>query len=91
VIEMFMKRIEDDPRISTAHISIYVSLWKLWMEKGDQKPLSFFGHEIRGMCKVSGYATYHKRICELHEYRYIIYTPSFDHLKGSKVTFIELE
>jgi len=90
VIQAFMDRIKDDPRISRAHISIYLSLWKLWTEAGQPAYLSFFRNDLRDMCKVTSQSAFYKAIRELDEYEYIDYTPSVNHNKGSLVHFSDI-
>lgn len=85
-----MGKIADDPRIYSAHISIYVSLWKLWVENGYQNPVSFFCQDAKSLSKISSDTTFHKRIRELHDYGYIEYLPSCNHYEGSRVNFIKL-
>ncbi len=84
----FFNCIEHDARITTAHISLYTSLWKLWKDRGGEQPLCLFSREVMGVCKISSYSTYHKTIRQLHEFGYINYVPSFNHFRGSQVYFI---
>lgn len=88
-LHSFLSAVEDDPRITTAHISVYVSLWKKWKDSGAAGPLSFFRTELAGLCKISSYNTFHKAIRQLHEYGYIKYVPSYNHFLGSLVYFID--
>jgi len=85
----FLSAVESDPRITTAHISVYVSLWKKWKDSGAEGPLSFFRYELAGRCKISSYNTFHRAVRQLHEYGYIRYEPSYNHFRGSLVYFIE--
>jgi hypothetical protein len=87
LVSDFIENIKDDPRINTAHISLYVSLVNQWYENGRESPLSIFSKEIMPICKISGAATYHRSIRQLHEYGYIKYVPSYNHLLGSLVYF----
>jgi hypothetical protein len=84
-----MRKIEDDPRISSVHVSLFLSLWKLWVENGNQNPLSFFCQDVKSLSKISSDTTFHKRIRELHDYGYIEYVPSFNHFEGNLVNFID--
>jgi len=84
-----MRKIAEDPRISAAHVSVFVGLWKLWIEYGNQYSLTFVCQEVKGLSKISSNSTFHKRIRELHNYGYIEYFPSFNHYQGSQVNFME--
>lgn len=87
----FFHRIEEDVRITTAHISVYTSLWKLQQEQESKQPLRLFSREVMKICKISSYSTYHKTIRQLHEFGYILYEPSFNHYKGSVFELIMLK
>lgn len=87
ILHSFLSAIEDDSRITTAHISVYVSLWKKWKDSGAVGPLSFFRSEVEALCKISSYNTFHRAIRQLHEYGYIQYVPSYNHFLGSLVYF----
>jgi hypothetical protein len=81
----FIESVKEDSRINSTHISLYVSLVHQWIAKGKENPLPVYRHEIMSLCKISGTATYHKSIRELHEYGYIKYVPSFNYFLGSLV------
>jgi hypothetical protein len=87
LVSNFIENVKDDPRINTAHISLYVSLVNQWFAKGIENPLTVFSKEIMPICKISGAATYHRSIRQLHEYGYIRYIPSYNHFLGSLVYF----
>ncbi len=87
VMVKFLTLIESDPRISSVHISLFVALWKKWVDSGSDAPLSFFRADLVGLCKIASYNTFHKSIRELHAYGYIRYTPSYNHFLGSLVSF----
>lgn len=84
----FLTLIETDTRITMAHVSVYMSLWKRWQDKAAVVPLSFFRGEFVNSCKVSSCTTFHRVIKELHAYGYIIYKPSYNRFKGCEVWFV---
>ncbi|GAA4339606.1 hypothetical protein [Flaviaesturariibacter amylovorans] len=86
----FFKAVREDPRIAPVHISLYTALYGLWAEKGFQNPVSVFSKEVMPLCKISGSATYHRSMRELHQYGYIQYVPSYNHFLGSLIYFIEV-
>ena len=85
LISDFIESIKEDPRISMAHISLYVSLVTYCYANGRANPLCVFSKEIMPASKISGVATYHRSIRELHAYGYIKYVPSFNHFLGGFV------
>ena len=88
VLSSFLATAKEDPRINTAHISLYVSLIYCWQQKQYKNPVSLFRHDLVPLCKISGSATYHKSIRDLHRFGYIEYIPSFNRFEGSLVYFI---
>lgn len=87
ILVKFLTLVESDPRISPVHISLFVALWKKWVDSGSEGPLSFFRKDLADLCKIAGTNTFHKSIRELHAYGYIRYTPSYNHFLGSLVSF----
>jgi len=85
----FLIAIENDSRVTTAHISLFVMLWRRWAAGDRGLPLIFFKREIMPLCRISSRSTYHKIIGQLHKYGYIRYAPSFNHFEGSRVEFFE--
>ena len=86
----FLKLAGSDARISAVHISLYVSLWKLWNDRNTESPLYVFSYEVMAVCKISSSSTYHKTIRQLHQYGFIRYVPSRSHYSGSLVEFPRL-
>jgi hypothetical protein len=86
----FVGAAHGDPRISSYHISVYASLLFFWQKKNYQSPLSFFSSDIMPYCKISGSATFHRILKELHAYGYVHYTPSYNHFLGSLVSFVSI-
>jgi len=85
LIRGFMAKAKEDPRIGPMHISLYTALLYLWQERNCTHPLSVFSHEVMPVCKISGPATYHRTIRQLHSLGYIKYVPSYNHYLGSLV------
>jgi hypothetical protein len=87
----FFTAIENDPRINTTHISLYMALLQFWTLHNSSNPVSIFSHEVMQLCKISGSATYHKCIKELNDYGYIKYIPSYYRNKRSLVYLMSTE
>jgi hypothetical protein len=81
----FVDAATEDPRLATTHISLYLSLFRLWMTKGGIDPLPIQRSEVMRVAKISGVATYHRCIRELDAYGYIRYQPSFHPANHTKV------
>jgi len=87
----FFKAIEEDPRVNSRHVSLYVSLFQFWLNKENKNHLELFSKEVMGLCKISASSTYHKTIRELHDFGYIDYDPSFNHNKRSCICLTKIE
>jgi hypothetical protein len=90
LLQKFFETIKSDPRISPVHISLYAVLYLKWSANKYENPIYIFSDELKPFCKISGPATYHRSIRQLHEYGYIRYVPSFNHCLGSLVYFLEM-
>lgn len=88
LLSSFLAAAKEDPRINTGHISLYVSLLYYWQQKKYENPISLFRRDLIPLCKISGSATYHKSMRDLHQLGYIKYIPSFNRFEGSMVYFL---
>jgi hypothetical protein len=85
MLRQFFNAIGDDPRIGLSHISLYCVLYHRAAIQKDGMIAEVIKSEIMKDAKISGLATFHKCIRDLHEYGYIRYLPSYNRLKKSKV------
>lgn len=81
----FFKAISTDPRIGVSHISLYCALLQNCNDVNSETPLTIEKLELMRIAKISGRATYHKCLSDLHNCGYIKYQPSYDYRKKSKV------
>lgn len=84
ILDRFLKLVKTDPRISPAHISLYISILQSYVAQGDLQ-VQVQRDLIIEQAKISA-STYHRCINQLHDYGYIDYTPSFDPKKVSTAT-----
>jgi hypothetical protein len=85
VISSFMEEVQDDPRISPVHISLYVAIVTRWAGQGGSSPVRFKARGLMPAAKIGGRALFCRAIRELHEYGYLRYEPSFKPDEPSKV------
>ena len=45
----FFKAVEDDPRVNSRYISLYVSLFIFWIINDAENPLELFSKEVMGL------------------------------------------
>ena len=81
----FMERVQADPRVGPAHISVYMSLVYVWASQGASGPARVCGRELSGLAKIAGTTPLYRRLRELHAFGYIVYEPSFNPAERSKV------
>ncbi|MGB3342815.1 MAG: hypothetical protein WBA61_02785 [Aequorivita sp.] len=74
-----------DGRLNPTHISLYVALFQLW--NNYHFPIEFYINREEAMrfSKIGSKTTYHRCIKELHHWKYIIYEPSHNPFKGSRI------
>lgn len=85
-----MENIRKDPRLNPTHISLYLSLFRLWNVL--RFPESFYinREEVMQVAKIGAKGTYHRCIRELDSWKYISYMPSHNPYKGSRIRIFEL-
>jgi len=84
-IQDFYLKVQEDPRISPVHISLYMALVEIWIRKEYANPFLIFSHDVMPLAKISGAATYFRTIRELNDFGYISYNASFNRFEGSSV------
>ena len=81
----FYSAIKSDPRIGTTHISLYMALFQFYNLNRLTNPILITRIAVMEVAKISGLATYHKCIKDLHEFGYIQYQPSYNPAISSQV------
>lgn len=87
VFEQFTK----DSRLNPTHISLYVALFQLWNTYHFPNEFHINREEIMRSSKIGSKATYHKCIKELSHWKYLLYMPSHNPYKGSKIKMFNFE
>lgn len=80
-----------DNRLNPTHISLYIALFQLW--NANRFPEEFYinREEVMKFSKIGSKSTYHRCIKELSHWKYIVYYPSHNPYKGSKVKMLKFE
>jgi hypothetical protein len=86
ILSDFLLAALHDHRVGPVHISMYAALLKIWQEQAYKKTFTITRKRLMPLCKISGLATYHEKIKELHEFGYIHYEPSYHPFEGSQVS-----
>ncbi|EGV43658.1 hypothetical protein BZARG_2760 [Bizionia argentinensis JUB59] len=77
-----------DNRLNPTHISLYMAFFQLWNH--NRFPDQFFVNreEVMNLSKIGSKSTYHRCVKELNHYKYLIYNPSHNPFKGSKINML---
>lgn len=81
----FYQAIQHDARVGPSHISLYMALFQLYNLNSFNNPVNISRKEVMGIAKIRGFATFHKCICDLSEFGYIQYFPSYNTAIPSQV------
>jgi len=78
-----------DSRLNPTHISLYGALFQLW--NNNRFPDEFFINrdEVMQLSKIGSKSTYHRCIKELNHWKYIVYFPSHNPYRGSKIKMLK--
>jgi len=81
----FYDAIEEDVRISTTHISLYMALLQQWNINGGTNHVAIDRSSVMKAAKISGRYTYNKCMNNLQEFGYITYLPALNQFSCSTV------
>jgi hypothetical protein len=88
-LSSFYETILQEGRIGASHISLYVALLYQMEKENSRTHLFVYRLKMMELAKISR-RTYNKCMRDLAELGYIVYEPSTDPLKGSKVCLNKL-
>ena len=80
-----------DNRLNPTHISLYVGLFQIWNNNRFPEEFYINREEVMNFSKIGSKSTYHKCIKDLSHWKYIIYYPSHNPYKGSKIKMFKFE
>ena len=77
-----------DSRLNPTHISLYMAFFQLWNH--NRFPDTFFVNreDVMRISKIGSKSTYHRCVKELNHYNFILYYPSHNPFKGSKIKML---
>jgi len=85
-LNQFLELVSIDDRLTPHHISVYMALFQQWNKNRFPDALFICRNEIMQAAKVGSTRTYYQSLSALHEFGYIVYTPSKCPITGSKVS-----
>lgn len=74
-----------DNRLNPTHISLYMALFQLWNNNRFKEVFYVNREEVMQLSKIGSKSTYHRCVKELNHWKYIVYFPSHNPYKGSKI------
>ncbi|APY10431.1 hypothetical protein BWZ22_03875 [Seonamhaeicola sp. S2-3] len=74
-----------DSRLNPTHISLYIALFQLWNSNRFLEEFFINRDEVMQLSKIGSKSTYHRCIKELNHWKYIVYFPSHNPYRGSKI------
>ena len=77
--------ISEDANLNSTHVSLYMALFQLWNLNRFKNPFYINRGDVMRLSKIGSKSTYHKCLRELDKWKYIVYYPSHNPLKGSKI------
>ena len=74
-----------DSRLNPTHISLYIALFQIWNEYRFTETFYVNRAEVMELSKVGSKTTYHRCIKQLSHWNYLLYTPSHNPFRGSRI------
>ncbi|MBW8201180.1 hypothetical protein [Flagellimonas abyssi] len=78
-----------DSRLNPTHISLYIALFQFWNTNYFKSEFFINRDEVMQCAKIGSKSTYHRCIKELDHWSYIVYTPSHNPFKGSRIKMFD--
>ena len=78
-----------DNRLNPTHISLYIGLFQLWNQNYFVAEFYISRDEAMAYAKIGSKSTYHRCIRELSHWNYILYSPSHNPYKGSRIKMFD--
>ncbi len=85
ILDQFSK----DSRLNPTHISLYLALFYIWNYNRFPKDFFINREEVMSQSKIGSKSTYHKCVRELSSWKYVLYSPSHNPFKGSRVQLFQ--
>ena len=74
-----------DSRLNPSHISLYIALFQMWNNSFFKDEFYINRVEVVRYSKIGSKSTYHRCIKELSHWKYVLYMPSHNPFKGSRI------
>jgi hypothetical protein len=78
-----------DSRLNPTHVSLYIALFQIWNDYHFTESFYINRSEVMELSKVGSKTTYHRCIKELSFWNYLLYTPSHNPFRGSRIKMFD--
>lgn len=78
-----------DNRLNPTHISLYIGLFQIWNYNRFPEEFYVNREQVMKFSKIGSKSTYHRCIRELNHWEYLIYYPSHNPYKGSRIKLFQ--
>lgn len=85
------QHVKRDKRLTANHVSLYIALFQYWNYHRFQSPFFIRRDEVISITGIGSKNTYLKCMKELHEFGYILYSPSKNKFQKSKIHIARLD
>lgn len=90
-LNAFFSFVRSDNRLTSSHVSLYLALFQYWNFNRFENPFSVYRENIMQISKIGSKNTYHKCIRELHQAKYIIYSPPSSRFQPVTIRMLRLD
>jgi len=80
-----------DENLNPTHISLYMALFQIWNINRFAEVFYINREEVMKFSKIGSKSSYHRCIKKLSNWKYLIYFPSHNPYKGSKIKMLKFE
>ncbi len=85
------RRFAADPSLNPTHISLYLALFQVWNISRFAAVIYINREELMKLSKIGSANTYHRVLLQLHKKKYIVYYPTNNPFKSSRVRCITFD
>ncbi|HMI02502.1 MAG TPA: hypothetical protein VK541_08480 [Pedobacter sp.] len=89
-IENFLERATGDYRLLPSHLSLFMAIF-YYSPANAKAEFRVCRRKLMQFSRIRSLSTYHKCIAELVTYGYIDYKPSYDPIRASTVSLIQVD
>jgi hypothetical protein len=81
----FYRKAANDERLLPTHLTLYLAIYYFCSRNGLENPVTIYRKDLMPLARINSIATYHKCMKDLDNFGYILYKPTYNYYKGSKI------